>query len=76
MIQPIKFPEFAARIVAGRKLKKMSTQELAAYLSTSVYTVKHWEDGICRPSNWQTLANIADLYGVSLRYLMLGPEKV
>lgn len=52
-----------------RKTHKYSRDYLAKYMNISVQAYGHWETGIRKPSI-EDLIKLADLYGVSLDYLV------
>lgn len=62
------------RIAALRKTKNMSQTQLAAYLRVSASTIGMYEQGRRMP-DIQTLVQLAQLFEVSLDYLITGKER-
>lgn len=63
-----------SRIAALRKAKNMSQTQLAAYLRVSASTIGMYEQGRRMP-DIQTLVQLAQLFDVSLDYLITGKER-
>ena len=63
--------EFGERLYELRKKAGMSQEDLAAALEVTRQTVSKWEVGDSTPDMGK-LAAAADLFGVSLDYLVLG----
>ncbi len=61
------------RIAALRKAKNMSQTQLAAFLRVSASTIGMYEQGRRMP-DVQTLVQLAQLFDVSLDYLIAGKE--
>ena len=59
------------RIQDLRKKKGFSQEKLAEYLNMSRQAVAKWEQNVCEP-NLECLAEMSDLFGVDLDYLIRG----
>lgn len=62
------------RIQDLRKKNGYSQEKLSSKLNVSRQAVQKWEQNICEPSI-ESLAMLAELFNVSLDYLLLGKEK-
>lgn len=65
---------FQIRLKELRENKKISQRELAQMLGLSQGTIGNWESGIRKPT-YKTLYKIADLFNVSVDYLMGNTDK-
>lgn len=63
--------EFSQRLVMARKQKKITQSEVAEKLNVSFQAVSLWERGETTPEI-EKLIEIADLYGVSIDWLLRG----
>lgn len=61
------------RIQSLRKTKGYSQEKLASYLNVTRQAVQKWEQNVCEPS-LDSLVSIANLFEVSLDYLITGKE--
>ena len=66
--------DFSMRLTAARKEKKMTQSEVAEILNVSFQAVSLWERGETTPEI-EKLTEIADLYGVSIDWLLRGKEE-
>lgn len=65
---------FAERLKAARLNKGLGSVELGALLSVGNSSVSRWEAGVREPS-LDTIANIAEILGVSVSYLIGGSDE-
>lgn len=66
--------DFSQRLAAARKEKRMTQSEVAERLNVSFQAVSLWERGETTPEI-EKLTEIADLYGVSVDWLLRGKEE-
>ena len=66
--------DFSMRLTAARKKKRMTQSEVAEILNVSFQAVSLWERGETTPEI-EKLTEIADLYGVSIDWLLRGKEE-
>ena len=64
---------FSARLRAARDRLGLSRRVVAAEIGCDVRTLARWENGDYEPSI-PTLASLADLYGVTVNYLVTGTK--
>lgn len=79
MLKPLKIHDrrssstFQDRLYQLRRSKGLSQEELAHVIGVSRQAVQKWESGTSRP-DMDNLISLADLFGVSLDYLLRGQE--
>lgn len=66
--------DFSQRLAAARKEQKMTQSEVAERLHVSFQAVSLWERGETTPEI-EKLIEIADLYGISIDWLLRGKEE-
>lgn len=66
--------DFSQRLTAARKEQKMTQSDVAEKLNVSFQAVSLWERGETTPEI-EKLTEIADLYGVSIDWLLRGKEE-
>ena len=66
--------DFSQRLAAVRKERKMTQSEVAEKLNVSFQAVSLWERGETTPEI-EKLTEIADLYGVSIDWLLRGKKE-
>ncbi len=66
-------PSMAQRIAAKRLEQRLSVKQVADYMGLSVQSIYFYEKGEREPHG-ENLFALADLYGVSARWLVLGVE--
>lgn len=70
----IRMSDFSQRLAAARKKQKMTQSEVAEKLNVSFQAVSLWERGETTPEI-EKLTEIADLYGVTIDWLLRGEKK-
>ena len=66
--------DFSQRLAVARKEQKLTQSEVAEKLNVSFQAVSLWERGETTPE-LEKLTEIADLYGISLEWLLRGKEE-
>jgi transcriptional regulator with XRE-family HTH domain len=64
-------PSIGDRLLAERKRKGMKQKHVAAKIGVTAPTLRGYESGYRNP-NPDTVAKLAELYGVSIKYLITG----